>query len=217
MLSTWWLRSPPESWHWHGRGSPASAPAAFQRALGGARVQTMRGLVAAREDRKGSMLEQGQPDTSAARRGFRSHPIILDSQPFWYVFIGRDSVSSSSSGNTTFSSWECPVNAHCSGSWEDPVSQTSRSQVKCNKQRQISGRKQPFEEFQKSSWGWGTDLFGLGSLTTQTGHWHEFSPSANPATVSRAQAVSGSGAWGEQEQKLPLWAVKLYLLPVRHK
>lgn len=54
-------------------------------------------------------------------------------RPVGYVLVSRDSVSSSSSGNTAFSSWERPVAAHCSGSWADPIFQTCKSRVKCNK------------------------------------------------------------------------------------
>ena len=54
-------------------------------------------------------------------------------RPVGCVLVSRDSVSSSSSGNTAFFSWECPVDAHCSGSWADPIFQTCKSRVKCNK------------------------------------------------------------------------------------
>lgn len=52
----------------------------FRRAAGQRQTQTLRGLQAANEGGKGRLLVQSQPDTSAARKGWQSRPIVLDSQ-----------------------------------------------------------------------------------------------------------------------------------------
>lgn len=95
MLPAWWLRSPPQSWQWHRRGNCASVPTSGLRpglvsitpaprpgskgVPAESRPQTRRGFVAAK-DRNGNMLEWGQPDTTAARRGFPSRPTVSEGQ-----------------------------------------------------------------------------------------------------------------------------------------
>lgn len=153
MLGTWGLRSPPESWQWHGRRSPVPAPPqasdqdwcpepspplpASKGLLGEARRQTQRWWEAAKEDRRGSRWREASQTPQL--EGEDSVPIQV-----WpvvrlagYVLGSRDSVSSSSSGNPLRTCSWCTL----FGSWEDPDFQTYGSWVKCNQHRQRSGRK----------------------------------------------------------------------------
>lgn len=105
VMTVAWRGQPclcPHAKPWNKAGVHSPLPTVrFQKAPG-------RGLTAAKEHRKGSVLSQ----TPLQREGFHSHPVVSGSQACLTRACWEGQCQLSSSGNIAFSSYKCPVNAH---------------------------------------------------------------------------------------------------------